>query len=119
MATGHLNHRPYVVAEYIEPQEDQDLDESWRWLGRYTTIVSTVPLYEAPQEVFSRFGRDLPLAWQAHLNYNLHALSEADPLIAEGIYQPASSAACARSSSISRPSTSPSVWPTVTWLLVT
>jgi hypothetical protein len=88
VATGHLDHRPYLVLDYIEPQEGQGIDESWRWLGRYATVMSAVPLHEAPQEIFSRFGRDLPTAWRAHLDYNLDALSEADPLIADCIYRP-------------------------------
>jgi hypothetical protein len=88
VATGHLNHRPYLVLDYIQPQEGQSIDDSWRWLGRYATVMSAVPLDEAPQEIFSRFGRDLPTAWRAHLDYNLEALSGTDPLIADGIYRP-------------------------------
>lgn len=89
VGTGHLEDRAYLVVEHVEPQEEQDTDESWRWLGRYAAILPTVPLdHDAPEEIFSRFGRDLPLAWRAHLDYNLDALSERDPLSEEGVYRP-------------------------------
>lgn len=88
VATGHLEHRPYVVVDHIEPQEGRSIGDSWRWLGRYAAVMSAVPLHEAPQKIFSRFGRDLPIAWRAHLDYNRDALSEADPLIADCIYRP-------------------------------
>ena len=87
VARGHLDDRPYLVIEYVESQQDQDQDEAWRWLGRYATLAATVPLRDAPQAIFSRFGRDLPLAWRAHLNYNYHALSEHDPLTKDGVYR--------------------------------
>ncbi len=46
-----------------------------------------IPLTDdAPDALFSRFGRELPAAWQAHLNYNLEALNPADPLLEWGVY---------------------------------
>lgn len=48
--------------------------------------MARAPLDEAPEGIFSRFGRNLPSAWRSHLRYNLDALSERDPLIEDGVY---------------------------------
>lgn len=87
LATGYLDDRPYLVVEYIAPQPGPDVAQMWAWLGRYVAVLATVPLDEAPAGIFSRFGRDLPSAWRSHLRYNLHELSEQDPLIKDGVYQ--------------------------------
>ena len=87
VAYGHLDARPYLVVEHVEAYRDPDPDQAWRWLGRYAARLARVPLDEAPEQVFSRFGRDLPLAWRAHLTYNLDALSGWDPLLEDGVYQ--------------------------------
>jgi aminoglycoside phosphotransferase (APT) family kinase protein len=89
VATGLLDARPYLIVEYVEPHQDQDEDQAWRWLGRYASRVATTRLDEAPEEVFSRFGRDLPRAWRAHLSYNLDAVTAQDPLLEDGVYQEA------------------------------
>jgi aminoglycoside phosphotransferase (APT) family kinase protein len=38
--------------------------------------------------LFSRFGRNLEAAWQAHLDYNLASLSADDQLLELGVYTP-------------------------------
>jgi len=86
VASGDLEGCPYLVIEYVEPYQDHGLDQAWQWLGRYAASLVSVPLDEAPREVFSRFGRDLRLAWRAHLMYNLDALSGQDPLLEDGVY---------------------------------
>ncbi|MFP3393791.1 phosphotransferase, partial [Brevibacillus sp. SIMBA_076] len=43
---------------------------------------------DAPGALFSRFGRDLPAAWEEHLSYNVSALADDDALIALGVYAP-------------------------------
>ena len=86
VAAGKLDGRPYLVLEYVEPYEVHGLERAWHWLGDYAARVAMVPLDHAPSEVFSRFGRDLRLAWQAHLEYNLDALSSQDPLLHDGVY---------------------------------
>jgi len=49
--------------------------------------VHTIPLTaDAPDGLFTRFGRDLRAAWQEHLDYNYSQLSPDDPLILLGIY---------------------------------
>jgi aminoglycoside phosphotransferase (APT) family kinase protein len=61
--------------------------ELWRTLGRYARTINAVPLADAPDALFSRFGRDLPAAWQAHLDYNVDSLNDADPLLELGVYE--------------------------------
>lgn len=86
VATGYLDNRPYMVVEYITPQGKLDADQMWCWLGRYAATLATAPLDGAPDEIFSRFGRDLSSAWRSHLLYNLAELSEQDSLIEDGVY---------------------------------
>lgn len=86
VATGYLDNRPYMVVEYIAPQGEPDDDQMWSWLGRYAATLAMVPLDDAPDEIFSRFGRDLSSAWRSHLRYNLDELSERDSLIVDGVY---------------------------------
>lgn len=87
IATGYLDGRPYMLAEYCAPEGSCDASEVWRWLGHYSATLARVPLEDAPEELFSRFGRDLPTAWRSHLLYNRQALSGRDPLIQDGVYQ--------------------------------
>ncbi|MGY4858829.1 aminoglycoside phosphotransferase family protein [Cryobacterium sp. AP23] len=85
VGSGRLDGRPYLVLQYCEPMLDGPADP-WTWLGRYARSVSRLPLDGAPEAVFSRFGRDLPAAWRAHLAYNLDALGADDPLQRDGAY---------------------------------
>lgn len=87
IATGHLDDRPYLVVEYCPASGDVDASAMWRWLGHYSAMLAGVPLDHAPEELFTRFGHDLPSAWRSHLLYNLQELSEHDPLIEDGVYE--------------------------------
>lgn len=86
VGTGEVDGRPYMVVEYIGPQEAPAADQLWGWLGRYAATLARVPLDQAPEQLFSRFGRHLPSAWTYHLGYNLEQLSQRDPLIEDGVY---------------------------------
>jgi aminoglycoside phosphotransferase (APT) family kinase protein len=85
VGSGVLDDVPFLVLEYLEPAAVHP-ENPWAWLGRYAHAVSGVPLTGAPDAVFSRFGRDLPAAWHAHLAYNLDALDDHDPLLHNGGY---------------------------------
>ena len=86
VAHGVLDSVPYLVQEYVAPEGV--LADPWATLGRFARDVAGIPITEdAPDALFSRFGRDLPAAWQAHLAYNLAALHD-DPLVAAGVYDP-------------------------------
>ncbi|PXA72153.1 aminoglycoside phosphotransferase family protein [Cryobacterium arcticum] len=86
VGSGRLDDRPYLILRYCEPAAD-GLADPWTWLGRYCRAIGRLPLAGAPGAVFSRFGRDLPTAWRAHLVYNLDALGPDDPLLRDGAYR--------------------------------
>jgi aminoglycoside phosphotransferase (APT) family kinase protein len=86
VATGYLDNRPYMVVDYIAPDGKPDAAQMWRWLGRYAATLALAPLDDAPNEIFSRFGRDLPSAWRSHVCYHLDELSERDWLIEDDVY---------------------------------
>lgn len=77
----------YLVVDYIPgaTAAADDLD-AWREIGRITTALAGVDVAAAPDALFSRFGRDLVAAWDAHLAYNLAALDDGDPICAAGVY---------------------------------
>jgi aminoglycoside phosphotransferase (APT) family kinase protein len=85
VGSGLLDDVPFLVLRYCEPAAAGP-DDPWTWLGRYARWVPDVPLAGAPDAGFSRFGRDLPTAWRAHLAYNLEALDADDPLLHDGGY---------------------------------
>jgi aminoglycoside phosphotransferase (APT) family kinase protein len=85
VGSGFLGDVPFLVLRYCEPAASGP-DDPWTWLGRYARSVGALPLADAPDAVFSRFGRDVPAAWQAHLEYNLDALDVDDPLLHDGGY---------------------------------
>ncbi|NQX26429.1 phosphotransferase [Microbacteriaceae bacterium VKM Ac-2854] len=68
-----------LVLEYWAPQGE--LTDPWRRLGALAAAVARIPLDSAPDALFSRFGRDLPAAWRAHVRYNVAALTPDDPLL--------------------------------------
>ncbi len=91
IATGVHRGVCYLIQTFVDgaPGTSQRSADLWRTLGRYARIVHRIPLTEdAPNGLFSRFGRDLPAAWQAHLDYHLGQLNPADPLIKRGVYDP-------------------------------
>ncbi|NQX11858.1 phosphotransferase [Microbacteriaceae bacterium VKM Ac-2855] len=74
----------FLVLEYEPPR--RAIDDPWHTLGAFASAVACIPLDDAPDGVFSRFGRDLAEAWRAHVRYNVEALSTADPLLHQGVY---------------------------------
>lgn len=87
LARGCLDDTSYLVTEYVqgEPASPDDLD-AWKAVGRSAASLASVDLREAPDALFSRFGRDPVAAWKAHLVDNRSALETDDPLIALGVY---------------------------------
>lgn len=70
---------PVMVSRYVQP-DAEPVARPWWWLGRHAASVAEADLTEAPDGVFSRFGRDLDHAWAAHLDYNQTALGPDDLL---------------------------------------
>lgn len=92
LAHGVLDGAAFGVQRYVEhlPHERTDRRAVWRELGRYARCVNQLTVTDdAPSGLFSRFGRDLPTAWRAHLEYSLGELNRADPLVTLGVYGPA------------------------------
>lgn len=69
---------PVMVSRYVQPAEP--VARPWWWLGQHASSVAEADLTDAPDGVFSRFGRDLDHAWAAHLDYNQTALGPDDLL---------------------------------------
>ena len=89
VARGVLHGVPYLVQTFVDGtvEAGQPATASWRTLAAYARIVHTIPLTaDAPKGLFTRFGRHLCQAWQAHLDYNQSQLSPLDPLITLGVY---------------------------------
>ncbi len=89
IAHGVLAGVPYSVQEFVPGAPGTELPpaDAWERLGRFAAAVSAVvPGEDAPGGLFTRFGRALPAAWQAHLEYNREALGGEDPLVALGVY---------------------------------
>jgi aminoglycoside phosphotransferase (APT) family kinase protein len=85
LAHGSEGGVPFSVSEYVAP-DPRPIDRPWRWLGSAARAVAMIPLVDAPRSLFTRFGDDLRLAWTAHLDYNLDALGDDDPLLRDGAY---------------------------------
>ncbi|WP_182112377.1 MULTISPECIES: aminoglycoside phosphotransferase family protein [unclassified Actinotalea] len=88
---GELDGRAAMVQRYVA---DVGLGrvpvaERWRLLGELGRRIAALPLTDAPAGLFSRFGRDLPAAWVAHVDHNLEALGPDDPLVGLGVYRAA------------------------------
>ncbi len=89
VAVDRLDGVPYLVERFVEGRTgtSRRSPDLWRTLGGYARAAHAVPLTaEAPDSLFTRFGRDLPAAWTAHLRYGLDGLTATDPLIALGVY---------------------------------
>lgn len=78
--------RPVMVSRYVRPAPEP-VARPWWWLGRHASDLAGASLVDAPDAVFSRFGRDLDRAWTEHLAYNQDALTPDDPLLADGGYR--------------------------------
>lgn len=89
VAVDRLDGIPYLVERFVEGRAGTSRRSLglWRTLGGYARAVHAVPVTaDAPASLFTRFGRDLPAAWAAHLRYGLAELTATDPLIALGVY---------------------------------
>jgi aminoglycoside phosphotransferase (APT) family kinase protein len=98
LARGALDGVPYSVQEFVPGVAGTRLPpaDAWERLGRFAARVSTiVPGEDAPGGLFSRFGRNLEAAWRKHVEYNLAALGEDDPLLVRGVYAGADAPALA------------------------
>ena len=85
LRTGRMAGVPFIVSEYIAPAE-HPIDSPWSILGSLAMRIATLDLSDAPESLFSRFGRDLGSAWTQHLQYNVQALRADDDLAADGAY---------------------------------
>ncbi len=95
VAHGVLDDVAYGVQRFVEHVGRDGLSrhELWRAVGGYARRIHELAIPEdAPPGLFSRFGRNLPAAWQAHLAYHLSELRADDPLIELGVYSPAEQA---------------------------
>lgn len=88
VGVGVVNAVAYSVQRFVAGANGETVRsaELWRTLGKYARTINTIPLADAPEALFSRFGRDLPAAWRAHLDYNVDSLDDADPLLELGVY---------------------------------
>jgi aminoglycoside phosphotransferase (APT) family kinase protein len=85
LRVGEIAGVPFIVSEYIAPAE-HPIDSPWTTLGSLALRIATLDLSDAPDSLFSRFGRHLGSAWSQHLRYNLQALRADDELAADGAY---------------------------------
>ncbi|HEX8511298.1 MAG TPA: aminoglycoside phosphotransferase family protein [Propionibacteriaceae bacterium] len=89
LAFGVLDGVPYGVQRFVPGVGGTRAPTPglWRTLGRYARTINELPLTaDAPAGLYSRFGRDLPDAWRAHLGYHLSQLNSEDPLLRLGVY---------------------------------
>ena len=94
LARGGLDGVSYIIQSFVDGRSGDTLppETAWSRLGSYAAHLRRMPLTpESPDDLFSRFGRDLDAAWRAHLEYNvqalgIQALGTEDPLIDLGVY---------------------------------
>lgn len=90
VANATLHGVPYLVQTFVDgaPPSSSGVT-GWWTLGAYARIVHGIALTDqAPDGLFSRFGRDVQSAWRSHLDYNDVELGAADPLLKLGVYAP-------------------------------
>ncbi|MGC5165459.1 phosphotransferase [Luteimicrobium sp. DT211] len=87
VARTHVEGESVLVVEHVAgvPTAPDDL-AGWRAVGTIAARLAEVPTDDAPDGLFSRFGRDLAGAWDAHVAYNLEALGPDDALPGLGVY---------------------------------
>lgn len=83
---GVVGDRAVMVHEHAA--DAGPVERPWSVLGQYTRRFVDVPLEDAPDGLFNRFGRDVPHAWAQHVDYNLAKLVDDDPLLRDGAYAP-------------------------------
>ena len=90
LARGRLGDVPYLIHTFVVAAEGEPGPSPylWRTLGSLARTIQRIEITpDAPDGLFSRFGRDLPAAWTQHLSYNLDQLSPRDPLLQLGVYR--------------------------------
>jgi aminoglycoside phosphotransferase (APT) family kinase protein len=88
VARGRLKGRSYLVTEYVDGETASPNDlVAWRSIGRLASALARIDVADAPETLFSRFGRDPDGAWVAHIDYNRAALTVDDPLLVDHVYQ--------------------------------
>jgi aminoglycoside phosphotransferase (APT) family kinase protein len=89
LARSRVGGHSVIVHEFVPgtPATADDL-AAWAAIGRVAGVLAGIDLTDAPGGLFSRFGRNLEAAWQAHLDYNLVSLSADDQLLELGVYTP-------------------------------
>lgn len=89
VARGWLDGLSVLVVEYVSGRTPSPSDPvAWRSIGTFARELIQVDVSDAPDALFSRFGRDLDAAWLAHLDYNRSELGNGDPLVRLGLYRP-------------------------------
>lgn len=89
VARGWLDGLSYLVVDYVVGDTPSASDPgAWKSIGRFASALAELDVTDAPEALFSRFGRDLDAAWLAHLDYNRAALTEGDELVDLGLYRP-------------------------------
>ena len=87
VARTHIEGESVLVVEHVTGQATAADDlAAWRAIGAAAARLAEVGTDDAPDGLFSRFGRDLDAAWDAHLVYNLDALGPDDALPGLGVY---------------------------------
>ena len=88
VAVGEIEQVPFAIHRYVVHVDPAGLERTalWRTLGQHARRLAGCAVDDAPATLFSRFGRDLAAAWQAHLGYNLSQLTQKDQLAAMGVY---------------------------------
>ncbi|GAA3689663.1 hypothetical protein GCM10022204_00410 [Microlunatus aurantiacus] len=89
LARAEVGGHSVIVQEFV-PGAPADADDrrAWEAIGGVAAALADIDLADAPEGLFSRFGRDLDAAWEAHLDYNLAALTPGDQLLELGAYTP-------------------------------
>lgn len=89
VADGVIDGIAYGVQRFVDGVGGDVLadPELWSVLGRAGFAINQIgPDPSAPDRLFTRFGRDLPGAWDAHLAYHVDQLDTHDPLLRDGVY---------------------------------
>ncbi|MBG6240284.1 hypothetical protein IWX78_003281 [Mycetocola sp. CAN_C7] len=82
VARGWLDGLSFLVVDYVAGNTPSASDPgAWRSIGRFASSLAKLDVSDAPEALFSRFGRDLDVARLAHLDYNREALSHGDALV--------------------------------------
>lgn len=82
LATGTLDGIDYGVQELVPGRPTATGPAAWETLGAYAAAIHRiVPDGDAPDVLFTRFGRDPAAAWHSHLAYNLDRLTDDDDVL--------------------------------------